>query len=146
MPVRHGKVVVRLRVLGFCPDRCGKGFDRPGDIAFSKLYIAAKMGDIVIIKSPVGMPGRAIKTKLVEEVVRGRRELIKCNYRCLKTCNPSTTPYCIMHALYNAVLGNIDNAVVFAGTNVSKVEKIVSVKELMDDIVSDAIEELDKII
>jgi NAD(P)H-dependent flavin oxidoreductase YrpB (nitropropane dioxygenase family) len=106
---------------------------------FKQLYIAAKESDIVIIKSPVGMPGRAIKTKLVEEVVRGRRELIKCNYRCLKTCNPSTTPYCIMHALYNAVLGNIDNAVVFAGTNVSKVKKIVSVKELIDDIVNEAI-------
>lgn len=110
-----------------------------------QLYIAAKESDVVIIKSPVGMPGRSIKTKLVEEVVRGRRELIKCNYRCLKTCNPSTTPYCIMHALYNAVLGNIDDSVVFAGTNVSKVEKIVSVKELMDDIVNEAIEELSKI-
>ncbi len=110
-----------------------------------QLYIAAKESDVVIIKSPVGMPGRSIKTKLVEEVVRGRRELIKCNYRCLKTCNPNTTPYCIMHALYNAVLGNIDDAVVFAGTNVSKVEKIVSVKELMDDIVNEAIEELSKI-
>ncbi len=112
---------------------------------FKQMYIAAKESDIVIIKSPVGMPGRALKTKLVEEVVRGRRELIKCNYRCLKTCNPSTTPYCIMHALYNAVIGNIDNAVVFAGTNVSKVEKIVSVKELMDDIVNEAIGELSKI-
>ena len=112
---------------------------------FKQLYIAAKESDIVIIKSPVGMPGRSLKTKLVEEVVHGRRELIKCNYRCLKTCDPSTTPYCIMHALYNAVLGNIDNAVVFAGTNVSKVEKIVSVKELMDDIVNEAIGELSKI-
>ncbi len=111
---------------------------------FKQLYVAAKESDVVIIKSPVGMPGRSLKTKLVEEVVCGRRELIKCNYRCLKTCDPSTTPYCIMHALYNAVLGNIDNAVVFAGTNVSKVEKIVSVKELMDNIVSEAIEELAK--
>lgn len=112
---------------------------------FKQLYIAAKESDIVIIKSPVGMPGRALKTKLVEEVEHGRRESIKCNYRCLKTCNPSTVPYCIAHALHNAILGNIDNAVVFAGSNVSRVDRIVSVKELMDDIVSEAIEELDKI-
>lgn len=111
---------------------------------FKQLYVDAKESDIVVIKSPVGMPGRALKTELVEEVVRGRRELIKCNYRCLKTCNPSTTPYCIMHALYNAVLGNIDNAVVFAGNKVSKVNKIVFVKELIDEIVAETIEELNK--
>ncbi len=112
---------------------------------FKQLYIAAKEDDVVIIKSPVGMPGRALKTKFVEDVIQGKRELIKCDYRCIKTCNPGTTPYCIMHALYNAVIGNMDHAVVFAGSNVAKVKKIVSVKELMDDIVSEAIEELDKI-
>ncbi len=91
------------------------------------------------------MPGRSLKTKLVEDVVQGKRELIKCNYRCLKTCNPGTTPYCIMHALYNAVIGDIDHAVVFAGSNAAKVKKIVSVKEVMDDIVNEAIEELGNI-
>ena len=110
---------------------------------FKQLYINAKEEDVVIIKSPVGMPGRSLKTKLVEDVVRGKRELIKCNYRCLKTCNPGTTPYCIMHALYNAVIGDIDHAVVFAGSNAEKVKKIVSVKEVIDDIVSEAIEELE---
>ena len=109
---------------------------------FKQLYISAKEDDVVIIESPVGMPGRTLKTKLVEEVMRGRRESIKCNYRCLKTCNPATTPYCIMHASYNAVIGDIDNAVVFAGSNVSRVKKIISVKELMDSIVREAIEEL----
>ncbi|MDD4203189.1 MAG: nitronate monooxygenase family protein [Candidatus Omnitrophica bacterium] len=109
---------------------------------FKELYIAAKESDIVTIKSPVGMPARAVKTKLVEDVLKGKREIIKCNYRCLKTCNPGTTPYCIMHALYNAVLGNMDKAVVFAGKNVTKVNKIVSVKELMDELVFETVEEM----
>jgi len=112
---------------------------------FKELYLAAGEEDVVIIKSPVGMPGRAVKTPFIDRVMRGERVPVKCNYRCLKTCNPKTTPYCILQALYDAVSGNVDNAVVFAGSNVSKVEKIISVKELMDDIVGEAIEKLDKI-
>jgi len=74
--------------------------------------------------------------------MRGEKMPIKCNYQCLKTCNPETAPYCIAEALFNAASGNVDNAVVFAGSNVSRVDKIVSVKELMDGIVSEAIKEL----
>ena len=111
---------------------------------FKKLYLAAKEEDVIIIDSPVGMPGRVITTKLIDRVMTGVRIPIKCNYRCLKTCDPNTAPYCIAKALFNAVSGDIDNAVVFAGSNAVKVNKIVSVKEVMDDIVSEAIVELEK--
>ena len=109
---------------------------------FKQLYLKAGKDDIIIIDSPVGMPGKAIKTNLIDRITHGEKIPIKCNYQCLKTCNPKTAPYCIAEALFNAVVGNIDNAVVFAGSNVSRVDKIVSVKELMDDIVSEAIKEL----
>ncbi|MDD5774160.1 MAG: nitronate monooxygenase family protein [bacterium] len=111
---------------------------------FKQLYIDSKDSDIVIIKSPVGMPGRAIKTKLIERVMNGERIPVRCNYRCLKSCNPKTAPYCICKALGNAVLGNIDEAVVFCGSNASRINKIVSVKELMDEIVNEANEELNR--
>lgn len=110
---------------------------------FKELYIIAGKDDVVIIDSPVGMPGRAIMTKLIDRVLQGERMPFKCNYLCLKTCDPKTAPYCIARALFNAVSGDLDNAVVFAGSNVSKVERIVSVKELMDNIISEAIEELE---
>lgn len=119
-------------------------FECPVADEFKELYLAARKEDIVIIKSPVGMPGRVIMTKLIDRVIHGDRVAVKCNYRCIKTCDPKTTPYCIAKALFNAVIGNLDKAVVFAGSNVSRVEKIVSVKELMDGIVSEAIEELGK--
>ncbi|MFC1514471.1 NAD(P)H-dependent flavin oxidoreductase [Candidatus Omnitrophota bacterium] len=111
---------------------------------FKQLYIKAGKDDVLIIDSPVGMPGRAIKTKFVEKVMHGERVPVVCNYQCLRTCDPSVAPYCIMKALSNAVKGDLDNAVVFAGKNVSRVDKIVSVKELMDEIVRETIEELDK--
>jgi NAD(P)H-dependent flavin oxidoreductase YrpB (nitropropane dioxygenase family) len=105
---------------------------------FKELYIAANDGDVFIIKSPVGMPGRVIRTAFTDKTLRGERVPVRCNYRCLKTCDPPTTPYCIAKALYNAVIGNLDEAVVFAGSNVSRVNKIVSVKDLMDEIVDEA--------
>ena len=112
---------------------------------FKKLYLAAKEEDIVIIKSPVGMPGRVIRTKLIDRVMRGEKIPIKCNYQCLRNCNPKTAPYCIAEVLFNAIKGDLDNAVVFAGSNVSKVKKIVSVKELLDDIVNETVEEIKRI-
>ncbi len=111
---------------------------------FKQCYLDAKKEDVVIIKSPVGMPGRSIKTELIKRVVEGKREPFKCTYRCLKTCNPATAPYCIARALFNAVSGNIDDSVVFAGSNVYRINKIVSVKELMDEIVEDAVAALNK--
>ncbi|MBL7131923.1 MAG: nitronate monooxygenase, partial [Candidatus Omnitrophica bacterium] len=108
---------------------------------FKELYLAAREEDIVIIESPVGMPGRAIRTKFIDRVMAGVQMPIKCNYRCLRACKPKTAPYCIAEALFKAVSGDLDNAVVFAGSNVSRVKKIISVKELMNGIVSEAIEE-----
>lgn len=111
---------------------------------FKQLYLRAKDEDVVIIDSPVGLPGRAIKTALIERVMRGEKEPIRCLYKCLITCNPKTAPYCIAKALCVASAGDLDNAVVFTGSSVSRINKIVSVKELMDEIVSEAIKELNK--
>jgi len=111
---------------------------------FKQLYLAAGEEDVVIIDSPVGMPGRAIRTKFVDKVMRGVRVPFKCSYRCLRSCNPEVVPYCIAKVLCDAVIGDLDNAVVFAGSNVSRVKKIVSVKELINEIVSEANEELKK--
>ena len=111
---------------------------------FKKLYLAAKEENISIIKSPVGMPGRVIMTKLTDRVMHGKRVPFKCPYKCLRSCDPKTAPYCIAEALCNAAVGDLDNGVVFAGSNVKRVNKIVSVKELMDSIVNETIEELAK--
>lgn len=113
---------------------------------FKNLYIASEEKDVVIIDSPVGMPGRAIMTKFVDKVIQGTRVPFKCPYKCLRSCDPNTVPYCIARALCNAANGDLENAVVFAGSNVSKVKKIVYVKELMDEITAEATAELNKIL
>jgi nitronate monooxygenase len=110
--------------------------------AFKDLYVSARAEDVVIIDSPVGLPGRSIRTPFVARLLRGEREPFHCGYQCLKTCDPSTAPYCIAKALFNAVKGDIEHAVVFAGSNVSRVDEIVSVRELLGRFVAEAEVEL----
>lgn len=101
---------------------------------FKNAYINCKKEDIVIVKSPVGMPGRAIKNKFMERVSKERVPTKKCK-NCVTPCNPSTTPYCISDALINAVKGNIENALLFCGAMAYKETHIRSVKEVVADFI-----------
>lgn len=102
------------------------------DIKFKEEYLKAKESDITIIKSPVGLPGRAIKNEFLEAVGRGERKPVKCPYHCLRTCKLDKSPYCISLALMNAKRGKFSYGFVFAGANAWRAEKIVSVREVFE--------------
>lgn len=101
---------------------------------FKNAYVRAKKEDIKIINSPVGMPGRAIYNNFIKQTENEKCKITKC-YNCIKTCDAANTPYCITKALINAVEGNINNALVFCGSNVDKVKEIVSVHELIQELI-----------
>ena len=101
---------------------------------FKKAYVEASKENIKIIKSPVGMPGRALNNNFIKKVENEKSKITKC-YGCIKTCNVVTTPYCITKALINAVKGNLDEGLIFVGSNVHKIEKIVPVHDLMQELV-----------
>ncbi len=101
---------------------------------FKQAYINAKPEDIKIIHSPVGMPGRVINNEFIKKVENEHYTVNKC-YNCIKTCNANNTPYCITKALVNATLGNMNDALIFCGSNVDKVDKIISVHELMQKLI-----------
>ncbi|WP_315068670.1 nitronate monooxygenase family protein [uncultured Clostridium sp.] len=103
---------------------------------FKNAYINCKKEDIQIVKSPVGMPGRAISNPFVKKAHTEGEKITHC-YNCLTPCNPATTPYCISKALINAVNGKIDEGLIFCGENASRITKITTVKELMDELVSE---------
>lgn len=103
---------------------------------FKQAYINAKKEDIKIIKSPVGMPGRAIYNNFIKNTEKEKCKIDKC-YQCIKTCNVVNSPYCITKALINAVKGNMKDALIFCGSNVDKVKEIVSVRALMNELVSE---------
>jgi nitronate monooxygenase len=106
------------------------------DDAFKQSYIDARKEDMVIIKSPVGMPGRAVGNAFIDAANQGHKVPFKCPYHCLKTCNPEKSPYCIAIVLGNARKGRLKHGFAFAGENAYRVDKIVSVKELMDELIS----------
>ena len=83
------------------------------------------------------MPGRAIRSKFLDDVNQGKKKPILCNYNCVRTCNVETTPYCIISALINAKKGNFVNGFAFAGANAYKAEKMLTVKELINILVKE---------
>ena len=98
---------------------------------FKEVYIHSKSEDVLIIESPVGMPGRAIDGEFIHNVNNGLERPKSCSFHCIKTCDYTKSPYCIIKALYNAARGNMKKGYAFAGSNAFLAEKISSVKEVM---------------
>ena len=107
-----------------------------GADAYKQAYIRAKKEDIVITKSPVGMPGRAIRNPFLEKIQRERIAPARC-FQCLEHCNPRETPYCITDALIRAAVGDVDNGLLFCGSNAYRAERIETVAEVMRDLMGE---------
>lgn len=105
------------------------------DIAFKNAYINAKKEDIGIVKSPVGMPGRAILNSYIRKTALDRDPVSKC-FNCIHKCDPAKTPYCLSKALFNAANGDLENALIFCGENAYRIEEITTVKDVMKDLLS----------
>ncbi len=101
---------------------------------YKQAYINCKEDDLVIIKSPVGLPGRAIRNKFITDVENELKQPFMCPYKCIRTCDYQKSPYCIALALMNAKKGNLDNGFVFAGQNAYKIKELLSVRNLMESL------------
>jgi NAD(P)H-dependent flavin oxidoreductase YrpB (nitropropane dioxygenase family) len=104
---------------------------------FKDAYLNCRKEDIVIIDSPVGLPGRAIRNEFLKRVSSGVKETFKCPWKCLRACDFKNVPYCIALALTNAKEGNMEKGFAFAGANAYRVDKIISVKELIGTLVEE---------
>ncbi len=104
---------------------------------FKQAYIDASESDMEIIDSPVGMPGRAIHNSFLDQVRQGLKIPLRCPFHCIRTCDVSSSPYCIVSALYNAFKGNMKGGYVFAGANAYLATKITTVKEVFRELTED---------
>ena len=102
--------------------------------SFKQAYIQCEEKDIVIINSPLGLPGRAIRNNFINNVEAGKKKPFSCPYHCIVTCNYKKSPYCIASALMQAKKGNLDNGFAFAGSNAYRVKEIVSVEHLINEL------------
>ena len=133
-----GEDIYRIMALGADGVQMGTRFvtteECDADPAFKQSYIDARREDIEIIQSPVGMPGRAIHNRFLDRVKQGLKRPSACPFDCIKTCDVTHSPYCIMLALYNAFRGRLQNGYAFCGANAWRAEKIQSVRELMSSL------------
>lgn len=102
-------------------------------LSYKQAYIDATQKDIVITKSPVGMPGRAIMNPFLRSVTGEPAKIDHC-YRCLEHCNPANIPYCITKALSNAAEGDLDHSLLFCGSNAYRSDRIETVDAVMKEL------------
>lgn len=109
---------------------------------FKDAVINATEEDIQIVKSPTGFPGRAVVNVFVKKTRETGNISMKSCLSCMIPCTPNDTPYCISEALIQSVQGNVDNGLVFVGSQASKVNKMKSVQELIHEYIQEMEENL----
>jgi len=137
-----GKDIARFLKLGASGVQMGSRFvctdECDASPEFKNEYINAKPEDIVVLHSPVKMPLRVIRNSFVEKIQNGATANFECRYHCLFTCEPDKTAYCIAKTLLNAQRGNFDSGFAPCGANAHKIDKIVPVRALVNELVKDA--------
>ncbi|MHC4385814.1 MAG: NAD(P)H-dependent flavin oxidoreductase [Planctomycetota bacterium] len=129
--LKLGASGVQMATRFVCTEECDV------DVKFKQAYLDAGPEDITLIKSPVGLPGRVIRNAFVEKISKGETMPFRCKYQCLRTCDPSTAPYCIAEVLAKASEGEMDEAFAFAGSNACRCNEIVTVKKLIQTIMQE---------
>ncbi|MEN8245193.1 MAG: nitronate monooxygenase family protein [Thermodesulfobacteriota bacterium] len=139
--IYNGDDIHKFMKLGAAGVQLGTRFvathECDADNAFKQLYVDSRSEDMVVIQSPVGMPGRAIRNPFLDEVGKGTKTPFKCPFHCIKTCDSKKSPYCIALALANARKGRFKYGFAFAGENAYRIKKIISVRDLMDSLISE---------
>ncbi len=133
-----GEDIYRIMKLGAEGVQMGTRFvathECDADRRFKDVYVNAQEKDVKIINSPVGLPGRAVNNRFLQDIEAGVKKHFQCPSKCLDSCKAKDARYCISEALDNARKGEFENGFAFAGSNVFKVNSVVSVKELFSDI------------
>lgn len=131
----NGKDIKRMFDLGADGVQIGIRFALTNECAacdaWKQIVLNAKQEDICLIDSPVGLPGRAIRTSFVEKIYAGTAPTPQNCLNCMKHCSHK---FCIMDALINAQQGDIDNGLVFSGENVEDIKEIKSVHEIIESL------------
>lgn len=139
--ISTGEDIARFMALGASAVQMGSIFvptdECDAALEFKEVYINSSQKDVRIIQSPVGMPGRAFDGEFIQSVADGNEKPRNCSFHCIKTCDYTKSPYCIIKALYNAAKGNMKKGYAFAGTNAYLANKISSVKEVVEKLKAD---------
>ncbi|SMB93630.1 NAD(P)H-dependent flavin oxidoreductase YrpB, nitropropane dioxygenase family [Desulfonispora thiosulfatigenes DSM 11270] len=105
-----------------------------GSDNLKELYVKSTKEDIVLVDSPVGLMGRALRNEFTDKLLAGNiKEPQTCN-GCLKKCKHN---FCIMEALNNAQKGNLSEGLAFSGEYIDKITEILSAQEIINRLVQE---------
>jgi NAD(P)H-dependent flavin oxidoreductase YrpB (nitropropane dioxygenase family) len=128
--VMNGQDIVDLIKMGANGVQMGTRFAASEESnaapALKEFYLKARAEDVVVIQSPVGLPGRAVRNPFVEKILVGPVPVKTCD-ACLKNCKQN---FCIIRALIRAQQGDVETGLVFTGEYIHRIKEILSVKEI----------------
>ncbi|MBN2860171.1 MAG: nitronate monooxygenase [Sphaerochaetaceae bacterium] len=132
-----GEDIYRIMKLGASGVQMGTRFiatdECDAELPFKEALVACREEDIGIIKSPVGLPGRAIMNDFLRSTTEKKRTF-SCPWQCLAGCQAEQSNYCISMALNQARRGHLKSGFVFVGSNAPRVKSIESVAHLMGEL------------
>ena len=136
--VLSGKDIVDMLNMGANGVQMGSRFaaslESNGAPSLKEYYLKSQPEDVVVISSPVGLPGRAVRTPFSKRVMEGRVPPKTCD-SCLKACKHN---FCIVRALMRAQQGDLETGLVFTGEYMPRIKEILSVKEIISRLVAEA--------
>jgi nitronate monooxygenase len=139
--VFNGRDIARFLKLGASGVQMGTRFvctdECDASLQYKEAYLNCRKEDILVIRSPVKLPLRVIRNSFVDRILSGKKVKFSCPYHCLATCEPDKSPYCIAQALVNAYRGNMRAGFATCGANAYRVDRILSVRELIQELVDE---------
>ncbi|MCR5447714.1 MAG: nitronate monooxygenase [Schwartzia sp.] len=135
--VLHGQDVVDLIKMGASGVQMGSRFASSVEAnsapMLKEFYLKSKLEDIVVIHSPVGLPGRAVRNPFAERIMNGPVPPTRCD-NCLKACKHN---FCIIRSLIRAQQGDVETGLVFTGEYISRIKQILPVKDIFDQLLAE---------
>ncbi len=136
--VIDGGDIAEVMKLGADGVQMGTRFAASEECSASRVFkehlIRAGDDDVILVESPVGLPGRGVKNEFTDRLTSGEDlRPKKCN-ACLKHCKGN---FCIMQALCSAQQGDLRNGLVFSGERVKKINEILPVKKIFENLLAE---------
>ena len=96
--------------------------------AWKERLLQAAAGDIVIIHSPVGLPGRSVRNAFTDALAADPEAFRpQACTSCLKRCERN---FCVREHLVAAQEGDVDRGLIFSGAMVHKITDVLPVKDI----------------
>ena len=135
--VLHGQDIADFIKMGASGVQMGSRFaasvESNGAPMLKEFYLKSKPEDVVVIHSPVGLPGRAVRNPWAERIMEGPVPPTQCDV-CLKACKHN---FCIIRALTRAQQGDVETGLVFTGEYLPTIDKIMTVEEIFQQLLAE---------